>query len=76
MKFVKLSIFALSLGLFVASCGNSESTETPAVDSAAMTTPEVAPEAPATTDSQATTAPVTTDSQATTAPATTAPAAH
>ena len=25
MKFVKLSIFALTMGLFVASCGNSES---------------------------------------------------
>ncbi len=27
MKFVKLSMFALTMGLFVASCGNSESTE-------------------------------------------------
>lgn len=76
MKFVKLSIFALSLGLFVASCGNSESSETPAVDSAAMTTPEVAPEAPATSDSAAMAAPATTDSAAAATPAATAPAAH
>ena len=52
MKFVKLSIFALTMGLFVASCGNStEETTTadttatiapapaPAMDSAAMAAP-------------------------------------
>jgi len=47
MKFVKLSIFALSMGLFVASCGdsaNDESTET--VDSTTMMAPEPAAPAP------------------------------
>jgi hypothetical protein len=38
MKFVKLSIFALTMGLFIASCGNSES-EAPAEDTAAMAAP-------------------------------------
>lgn len=37
MKFVKLSVLALSLGLFVASCGNkTEGEATPATDSSAM----------------------------------------
>ncbi len=26
MKFIKLSVFALTMGLFIASCGNGEST--------------------------------------------------
>jgi len=46
MKFVKLSIFALSMGLFVASCGDNateETTET--TDSTMMTTPAPEPEA-------------------------------
>lgn len=43
MKFVKLSIFALSMGLFVASCGDNASEETTTTDSTMMTTP--APEA-------------------------------
>ena len=60
MKIVKLSVFALTLGLFAASCGNSGSeatTEAPATEAtteapAAEATP--APEAaPATTDSAA-----------------------
>ena len=42
MKFVKLSIFALTMGLFIASCGNSES-EAPAEDTAAAMAPEAAP---------------------------------
>ena len=75
MKFVKFSVLALSLGLFVASCGNggSEATETPA------TTEAVAPEA--TTTPEAAPATTTTDSAAAAAPATAteaapAPAAH
>ena len=44
MKFVKLSIFALTMGLFIASCGNNEA-EAPAEDTAAAAAP--AAEAPA-----------------------------
>lgn len=67
MKFVKFGIFALSFGLFVASCGNGESTETPAADTTmAAPAPEAAP-APA-MDSAAAAAPV--DSAAAAAPAT------
>lgn len=43
MKFVKLSIFALSMGLFVASCGDSTTNEETTTDSTMMTAP--APEA-------------------------------
>ena len=43
MKFVKLSIFALSMGLFVASCGDSASTEETVTDSTMMTTPAPEP---------------------------------
>lgn len=32
MKFVKLSVLALAMGLFVASCGNSENEGTEATD--------------------------------------------
>ncbi len=42
MKFVKLSIFALTMGLFVASCGNSES-EAPAEDTTMAAPVEAAP---------------------------------
>jgi len=44
MKFVKLSIFALTMGLFIASCGNSESTENATTDSTAAAAPAPAPE--------------------------------
>jgi hypothetical protein len=54
MKFVKLSVLALSMGLFVASCGNSssEATEAPATTETAPAAeatpaPEAAPAAPA-----------------------------
>ena len=60
MKFVKFSIFALTMGLFVASCGNSETTEETTTDSTAT---EMA--APVTVDTM-TAAPVTTDSTAVT----------
>lgn len=50
MKFVKFSIFALTMGLFVASCGNSSSEETTTTDTA-MAAP--APAAPAPADSAA-----------------------
>jgi uncharacterized membrane protein len=59
MKLVKLSVFALTMGLFVASCGSSSNeaaTETPATTEApaAEAAPAPAPEAaPATTDSAA-----------------------
>lgn len=43
MKLVKLSIFALAMGLFVASCGNSETTEGTETVDTAMTVPEAAP---------------------------------
>ena len=46
MKFVKLSIFALSMGLFVASCGDSTNDETTTTTEDTMMTapmPEPAP---------------------------------
>lgn len=53
MKLVKLSIFALAMGLFVASCGSSEPTETPEADTA-IVAPEAAPApAPAPVDTMA-----------------------
>lgn len=66
MKFVKFGILALSLGLFVASCGNSESTES--TGDTTTVAPVSETPAPVVAD---TTAPVTTDSAA----ATTTPAA-
>ncbi len=42
MKFVKLSVLALSMGLFVASCGNGGG-EAPKTDSAATAAPAPAP---------------------------------
>ncbi len=60
MKFIKLSVFALTMGLFVASCGNSEENagtndtttvvetpvaETPAPEAAPVTDTTVAPQA-------------------------------
>lgn len=52
MKFVKLSVLALAMGLFVASCGNSEEATTETTD-----TTVVVPEtpAPAPVDTMATT---------------------
>lgn len=58
MKFVKLSIFALTMGLFIASCGGNTESEAPAED-----TTTAAPAAPA-VDSAAMAAPATTDSAA------------
>lgn len=48
MKFVKLSIFALSMGLFVASCGDNASEETTTADTTTMTPAE--PATPMTVD--------------------------
>jgi len=53
MKFVKLSIFALTMGLFIASCGNSNSEATEGTDTAAM-----APAAPAAAPVDSVAAPV------------------
>lgn len=52
MKFVKLSVLALAMGLFVVSCGNNETPaeETPMEETPAM---EAAPEAPAPVDTMA-----------------------
>jgi hypothetical protein len=76
MKFVKISIVALSMGLFLASCGGGESAA-PAVDSTAtpaVETPVAPPaETPAPAVGDSTGAATTTP--ATTAPATEAPAA-
>ena len=47
MKFVKLSIFALSMGLFVASCGDNANNETENTDSTAVMTTTPEPMAPA-----------------------------
>jgi ABC-type glycerol-3-phosphate transport system substrate-binding protein len=65
MKFVKLSVLALAMGLFVASCGNSEEATTETTD-----TTVVVPEAPAPVDTMATVPADTTHAD------TTAPAAH
>ena len=42
MKFVKFRILALAMGIFVASCGNSETTEETMTDTATMM-PEATP---------------------------------
>lgn len=48
MKFVKLSILAMAMGLFVTSCGNNENKDAAATnDSAAMAPAAPAPTAPA-----------------------------
>jgi hypothetical protein len=66
MKTLKLAAFALALGFFAASCGNSETT-TPETNDTTAVAPEAQPEvAPApevapTTDSPATTTAPTTD---------------
>lgn len=64
MKLVKISIVALSMGLFFASCGGNTETAAPATDSAATVAPapEAAP-APA-TDSATTPAADTTKAAA------------
>lgn len=50
MKFIKLSVFALTMGLFIASCGNGENTtettdttvvETPVAETPVETAPAV-----------------------------------
>ncbi len=43
MKFVKFGIFALSMGLFVASCGDTTTEETTTEDTTTMSTDVVAP---------------------------------
>ena len=57
MKLVKLSVFALTMGLFVASCGNGEAKKEGGADSTATAVPappaEPAAPAPAPTDSAA-----------------------
>lgn len=70
MKFVKLSIFALTMGLFIASCGNNEA-EAPAEDTAAAAPVAEPAPAAAPVDSAAAATPATD-----TAAAATAPAAH
>ena len=52
MKLVKLSVFALTMGLFVASCGNGEAKKEGAVDSTATVqpAPPAQPATPPTTD--------------------------
>ena len=66
MKFVKLSIVALSMGLFVASCGDTNN-DTETTDSTAMmtTTPEpIAPAMDTTTAMPADTSHMGTDTMA------------
>ncbi len=57
MKFVKLGIFTLALGMFIASCGNNEAetTEEAPMEETTEMAPAVeeAPVAPVTTDSTA-----------------------
>lgn len=52
MKFIKLSIFALTMGLFVASCGNGENT-TETTDSTVTETPVAETPAPEATPAPA-----------------------
>lgn len=47
MKFIKLSIFALTMGLFIASCGNGETAEGTATDSTVVVEPVVETPPPA-----------------------------
>lgn len=68
MKLVKISIVALSMGLFFASCGGNTETAAPATDSAATVAP--APEAaPAPVDSAAAATPAADTTKAAAAPA-------
>jgi len=46
MKFIKLSIFALTMGLFIASCGNGTDAEGTATDSTVVVEPVVETPAP------------------------------
>ncbi len=61
MKIVKLSVFALTMGLFIASCGNNETTEsteeTPVEETVEME--PVAEETPVMSDSTSTVSPDT-----------------
>lgn len=58
MKFVKLGIFTLALGMFIASCGsNEEATEEPATEETEMA--PAAEEMPAAEPMADTTAPAT-----------------
>ena len=71
MKLVKLSVFALTMGLFVASCGNGGDAAKSATDSAAAAAtaaPATPAPAPATTETM-TAGPAKPDSAATAAPA-------
>lgn len=70
MKFVKLSIFALTMGLFIASCGNNEA-EAPQEDTTAA--PAVVEPTPAPAPADTTAAAPAADTAAAAAPA---PAAH
>jgi len=69
MKFVKISIVALSMGLFLASCGGNTETAAPAEDTTVVAAPVEEVAAPAVD----TTAAPAVDSAAAAAPA---PAAH
>jgi len=71
MKLVKISIVALSMGLFLASCGGNTETAAPATDSAttAPAVTEPAP-APAPVDSAAAATPAVDSTTAPAAPAT------
>ncbi len=73
MKTLKLAAFAVALGFFAASCGNSENTDATAVDTTVIEAPVETPAAPVepTPVDTTTVAPATTDT--TSAPA---PAAH
>jgi hypothetical protein len=77
MKFVKLSVFALSLGFFAVSCNNETPAETPATDTTA-TVEAPAVEATPATPADTTVAAPAADTAAAAAPAAeqAAPAAH
>jgi len=68
MKFVKLSVFALTMSLFAASCGSGNA-ETPKTDSAATAAPAPAPTPALAPADTMTAAPAKPDSAAAAAPA-------
>ncbi len=61
MKFVKFGIFALSMSLFIASCGGSSTTDSTKTDSTSTTTAPAAAPAPAATPAPDTTHPAAMD---------------
>jgi hypothetical protein len=71
MKLVKLSLLALTMGIFVASCGNSNSTDSTKSGDTAIAQPATPPASPAPADTTHTATADTTNAAATTTTTTT-----